>query len=131
MMRFLFAVLSLCVSAGMASAEFSLRFDGWGDIPFCNNGNPKSVPNPEFFLTDIPAGTTTVQFYFKNVNVPAANRGASKRLPVPADGRFPAGTFNYRGPCPVSGTNTYEWKATARAGNRISGNAKARRKYPE
>lgn len=130
-MRLSFALLSLCLSAGAASAEFSLRFDSWGDIPFCNNGNPKSVNSPEFILTDIPAGTTTVQFYFRNLNVPAANRGASKRLAVPADGRFPAGTFKYRGPCPVSGKNTYEWKATARAGNRISGNAKARRDYPE
>ncbi|SFL17209.1 hypothetical protein [Shimia haliotis] len=130
-MRIFTGIFLLCLSAGTASAEFSLRFDSWGDIPFCNNGNPKSVNSPAFVLTDIPAGTTTVQFYFRNLNTPAANRGGSKRLAVPADGRFPAGTFKYRGPCPINGVNTYEWKVTARNGNRVSGNAKARRDYPE
>lgn len=121
----------LSAIATPAAAEFRLSFEGWGNIPLCTSGRPNVVGNPQFTLSGVPAGTTTVQFTMKDLDVPTYNHGGSGRLGISGDGRVPSGTFTYKSPCPPSGVHTYEWTATARKGGKVLARAKARRKYPE
>lgn len=113
-----------------AAAEFRIGFK-WGNIPLCTTGNPNVVESPAFTVRDLPAGTTSIQFRLKDVDVPGYNHGSSKRIPINRDGTVPKGAFTYKSPCPPNGAHTYEWQATARNGGKVTGKATARRKYPE
>lgn len=118
-------------TAGPAGSGFRLNFSGWGDIPLCTSGRPNVVGNPEFILSGVPSGTTSVQFTLQDLDVPSYDHGGSGRLEITGDGRLPFGTFTYKSPCPPRGAHTYEWTATARSGDKVLATAKARRKYPE
>ena len=124
-----FALAMILATAAQAQ-DFSLAFK-WGNIPLCTSGRPNTVANPAFVLKGLPAGTTSVQFKLKDLDVPSYNHGGSKRLGIAQSGTVPSGVFTYKSPCPPSGSHTYEWTATARAGNRVLGVAAARRTYPE
>lgn len=120
--------VSVAMMATSAAAEFKMSFN-WGNIPSCTNGNPNRVPSPAFKLSGVPAGTTTIQFKLVDLNVPSYNHGG-KKLKVTGSGTVPMGAFKYKSPCPPDGVHTYEWTATARAGSKVVGKAKARRNYP-
>lgn len=113
-----------------ALADMELSF-GWGDIPRCTSGRPNTVGNPQFELTGVPAGTATVEFRLKDLDVPGYNHGGAK-LKISKSMTVPFGLFTYKSPCPPGGVHTYEWRAIARdaAGN-VLDEAAARRKYPE
>ncbi|WP_417720353.1 hypothetical protein [Salipiger sp.] len=129
-MKYVLPVLAaLALQTGAAQAEFSISF-AWGDIPRCTSGRPGTVPSPAFAIRDLPAGTTSVEFRLKDINVPTFNHGGGK-LKVSRAGQLPAGAFKYKSPCPPNGAHVYEWTATARAGNKVVGKATARRNYPE
>lgn len=130
-MRLLMAVAAVVALTGPAAAEFKISFKSWGNIPSCTSGRPNTVGNPEFVISGLPAGTKTVQFKLKDLDVPNYNHGGSKKLKVTQDGRVAAGTFKYKSPCPPDGVHTYQWTATARAGSKVVGKATAARKYPE
>lgn len=123
------AAIALSVSAPAAMAEFRLSFE-WGNIPLCTTGRPNTVPNPQFVLRDVPAGTETIEFRLRDLDVPNYDHGGA-RLRVGTDGTIPSGLFTYRSPCPPGGVHTYEWTATARAGRQVLGVATAQRRYPE
>jgi phosphatidylethanolamine-binding protein (PEBP) family uncharacterized protein len=133
MRRFLWTipVLLSATATPVAAADFRLSFDSWGNIPACTSGRPNRVGNPEFTLSGVPEGTTSIQFEMKDLDVPGYDHGGSKRLGITGDGRVPFGTFTYKSPCPPGGVHTYEWTATARSGNKVLARAKAQRKYPE
>ena len=126
---FSMVTLAACLSASAAAADFSISFE-WGDIPRCTTGRPNVVGNPRFILSGVPAGTDTIEFRLKDLDVPGYNHGGG-RLRVGQDGAIPSGTFTYKSPCPPNGVHTYEWRATARRGNQVLGQAAARRRYPE
>lgn len=130
-MRLLMAAAAVAALAGPVAAEFKISFKNWGNIPSCTSGRPNTVGNPEFVISGLPAGTKTVQFKLKDLDVPNYNHGGSKKLKVSQDGRVAAGTFKYKSPCPPDGVHTYQWTATARAGSKVVGKATAARKYPE
>lgn len=115
--------------AQAAAAEFALTFN-WGDIPLCTTGSPNKVGNPKFVLKDVPAGTTSIKFQLKDLDVPNYNHGGGK-IDISTSGAVPSGAFTYKSPCPPNAVHTYEWTATARNGNKVLATAKARRKYPE
>ncbi|QBY01840.1 phospholipid-binding protein [Rhodophyticola sp. CCM32] len=125
----LVALFALVLTSSAALAEFRLSFD-WGDIPLCTTGRPNTVGNPAFILTDVPAGTETIEFRLVDLDVPSYNHGGG-RLRISGSGTVPEGLFTYRSPCPPGQTHTYEWRATARAGNQVLGEARAERRYPE
>jgi hypothetical protein len=112
-----------------AAQDFSIAFE-WGDIPLCTSGQPNTVDNPEFVVTGLPSGTETVEFRLVDLNVPQYNHGGAT-LRMSGDGRVPSGVFTYKSPCPPGGRHTYEWRAKARAGGAVLGEARARRVYPE
>ena len=124
-------ILLAMAVASPAAAEFKLTVKSWGNIPACNSGSPNKVGNPEFAFSGVPAGTTSIQFQMRDLDAPSYNHGGSKRLALSGDGKLPFGTFTYKSPCPPGGVHTYEWTATARAGNKVVATAKARRAYPE
>ena len=121
------AIAVLC--AQTAAADFSLSFK-WGAIPLCTTGKPNKVGNPKFVLKGVPAGTTSIDFRLKDLNVPGYNHGGGK-LKISGSGTVPSGAFTYKSPCPPNGVHTYEWTAIARKGSKTLATAKARRKYPE
>lgn len=125
---FVLALALVATSATTAQAEFRLSFD-WGNIARCTTGRPNTVPNPEFRVRDLPAGTQTVEFRFVDLDVPSYNHGGAT-VRMTQSGRLRSGVFTYRSPCPPSGVHTYEWTATARRGNQVLGTASARRRYP-
>ncbi len=128
-MRFAMTFSALLLGAGMAQAQMSLSFE-WGDIPACNSGKPNVVGSPRFVIRGVPAGTTSVEFRLKDLDVPGYNHGG-KKLKVTRDGAIPFGTFSYKSPCPPGGAHTYQWTATARKGGKVLEKAVARRRYPE
>lgn len=130
MKHVLIALALSLVSSAAAAQSFSMSFE-WGNIPLCTSGRPNTVGNPVFVLRGLPPGTTSVQFKLKDLNVPSYNHGGSKKLGITQGGAVPSGVFKYKSPCPPSGAHTYEWTATARAGNKVVGTAKAQRRYPE
>ncbi|MCB1390864.1 MAG: hypothetical protein KDK12_17245 [Rhodobacteraceae bacterium] len=125
----LFVAAALLLGTSAARAEFSLSFR-WGSIPRCTSGNPNTVPNPQFTLQDLPAGTDTVEFRLVDLDVPSYNHGGAT-LRMSQGGTLAPGIFTYRSPCPPGGVHTYEWTATARQGRQVLGTATARRRYPE
>lgn len=129
MRLFAYVFTGLALSASMAAADFTISFD-WGDIPRCTSGRPNTVGSPAFILRGVPTGTTTIQFRLKDLNVPGYNHGGGT-VKVGRDGKLPFGVFQYKSPCPPGGAHTYEWTATAKAGNTTLATAKARRIYPE
>lgn len=129
MRLFAYVFTGLALSASMAAADFTISFD-WGDIPRCTSGRPNTVGSPAFILRGVPTGTTTIQFRLKDLNVPGYNHGGGT-VKVGRDGKLPFGVFQYKSPCPPGGAHTYEWTATAKAGNATLATAKARRNYPE
>jgi hypothetical protein len=130
MRRLAFIAAALVLIASPALADMGVSFT-WGDIPRCTSGHPGTVPSPQFVLTGVPAGTATVDFRLKDLNVPSYNHGGAT-LRMGGAGTVPFGTFTYRSPCPPGGVHTYEWRVTARdaAGNALA-TATARRTYPE
>lgn len=123
------AALAVLLPGTAFAADYSLSF-AWGDIPSCSSGNPYTVGSPEFVVKNLPAGTTTVVLKLKDLDAPNYNHGGA-RLKMSQSGTIPAGVFKYKSPCPPNGVHTYEWSATAKAGSKTLGVAKARRDYPE
>lgn len=124
------ALAATLAATGASAADFTISFN-WGNIALCRGGGVPTVPSPAFVLRGVPAGTTSIQFKMKDLNAPRFNHGGSGRLGITRDGTLPAGVFTYKSPCPPSGVHVYEWTATARAGNRVVGQATARRNFPE
>jgi hypothetical protein len=129
MKRLLPAIVALLALAQPAAADMKLSFT-WGAIPSCTNGRPNTVANPEFTLGGVPAGTTRIDFRLTDLDVPSYNHGGGK-VKMTGSGKVPSGLFKYKSPCPPGAVHTYQWTATAKAGNKTLATAIARRKYPE
>lgn len=120
----------LLAFAGPAAA-FELSFE-WGALKSCTNGNPNTVANPTFKLTDVPAGTKFIRFRMVDRNRPDVNHGGGV-VAWNGEKTIAPGAFKYKSPCPPDGAHTYEWTATAqskKSGGKLA-EAKAKRKYPE
>ena len=73
---FLVLFVSLLASPAIA-AEFTISFE-WGDIPLCTSGQPNTVPNPKFVLSNVPEGTKFIQFMMTDLDAPSYNHGGIK-----------------------------------------------------
>lgn len=123
------ALTALVLSAGTSVADFTISFD-WGDIPRCTSGRPNTVGSPAPIMRGVPAGTTTIQFRLRDLNVPGHNHGGGT-VRVGRHGKLPFDVFKYQSPCPRGGAHTHEWTATVKSVNGTLATAKARRKCPE
>ena len=130
-MRFL---IRICISiffltSTVNAAEFGLAFE-WGDLKRCTSGNPNTVANPIFTLTNVPEGTKTLSFRMKDKQSPY-NHGGGK-VEYTGQTTIEPGAFKYKSPCPPNGKHTYVWTVTAKNEKKKKiGKAKAQKKYPE
>lgn len=114
------------------AGEFTVSFE-WGDIPLCTTGNPNTVPNPKFELTNIPEGTKFIQFKMTDLDVPSYDHGGSM-VEYTGNNTIESGVFKYKSPCPPSGSHRYRWTATAKKKKGFFsgslGKAQMTKKYP-
>ncbi len=90
-----------------------------------------ATASPAFTVSGVPAGTATLRFRMKDLDVPTYNHGGGSVDWSGQDG-VPQGAFNYKGPCPPSGAHDYEWTVEAidASGGTVIGRGKAVRAFP-
>ena len=86
---------------------------------------------PAFEITNIPASTKTLDFWMTDLNKTSYTHGGGS-VEYKGSGSIPEGAFNYKGPCPPSGSHNYEFevKALNAAGDTVLGRGKAVRAFP-
>jgi len=130
MLKFVF-VAAAVISFGAPALAFDIQFT-WDGLKSCTSGNPNTVPNPRFVLTDVPEGTAFIRFKLVDTDVPSFDHGGGV-VAYTGQQVIEPGAFKYKSPCPPNGPHTYEWTATAqtkKSGGKL-GTATAARKYPE
>ena len=115
-------VLSLAQVVGAsAAAAFSASFT------WC-------AGSPNFQLSDVPKGTTSLQFAMTDLNKPSFHHGGGT-VGYRGQSEVPCGTFasSFVGPSPPPGeVHTYEFTVKALgAGGAVLATTTARRKFPE
>lgn len=68
--------------------------------------------SPAFTVTNVPAGTATLEFEMVDLDVPTYNHGGGT-VAYAGSPEIPAGAFSYRGPNPPSGSHRYRWTVEA------------------
>jgi len=129
----LIIVLIILFVTPVIAADFSISFE-WGDIPLCTSGQPNTVPNPKFVLSNVPEGTKFIQFTMTDLDAPNYNHGGGT-IEYTGNNIIEPGVFKYESPCPPSGSHRYQWNATAKKKKGFFGGslgkAKATKSYPE
>lgn len=129
----LLILLVIFLTANAGASEFTISFE-WGDIPLCTSGNPNTVDNPKFVLSNVPEGTKYIQFIMTDLDVPAYDHGGGT-VAYTGQKTIESGAFKYSSPCPPDGSHRYEWTATAKKKKGFFGGslgkAKAILKYPK
>ena len=124
-------VLLFFISPALAD-EFTISFE-WGDIPLCTSGNPNTVENPRFVLSNVPEKTKFISFKLIDLDSPNYDHGGGK-IEYTGNNVIEPGVFKYKSPCPPSGSHRYEWTAYAKESDGFFsgsiGSAKAMIKYP-
>jgi len=126
----IFTILTTLALTAPAAQAFEIGFS-WKGLKLCTTGNPNRVPNPQFTLKDVPAGTKYIRFKLVDRDVPGYNHGGGL-VAYSGQSTIEPGAFKYKSPCPPNGSHTYEWRATAQSrknGGRID-MATSERKYP-
>ena len=119
----------LQIRAPAIADDFSVSFE-WGDIPRCTSGNPFTVDNPIFTLSNVPEETVEIRFKLRDMDAPSYNHGGGTAEYIGEDVIQP-GAFRYKSPCPPSGRHRYRWKATAKnADGDVLAEAKSIKQYP-
>jgi phosphatidylethanolamine-binding protein (PEBP) family uncharacterized protein len=90
--------------------------------------------SPSFALTDVPTGTTALQFAMTDLNVPSFHHGGG-RVAYSGQAAVPCGAFSsgFTGPSPPPGQiHTYEFSIKALGANgAVLATTTAKRKFPE
>lgn len=111
-MGLLTVLISLAVAQHAVADDFTLAFE-WGDIPLCTSGNPNTVPNPTFTLTNVPEGTKFLSFTLTDLDVASYNHGGGT-IEYTGENVIAPGAFKYKSPCPPGGSHEYEWTVKAK-----------------
>jgi hypothetical protein len=109
--------------SNMQEMKISFSFD--------TEGCALNSPNPEIKVENIPEGTTFFQVSMKDLDVKSFNHGGGT---VENDGSGIIGKGSlkgYKGPCPPSGSHTYEFTVRALNADKslVLGEGKARSAY--
>ena len=112
------AILIQSMSPALAD-EFRIEFTWSPDMKRCF-----SKESPEIKLFNVPEGTTQLRVKMVDRDAPAYRHGGGK-LGYDGESSIPQGALkNWKGPCPPSGSHTYEFIVDARAGKKKMGKAK-------
>jgi hypothetical protein len=105
-------ICAMAVIAALAApaTAFEVNFD-FSNVRACAGGALRITPSPEFRLTDVPAGTVTLDFALQDLTIGLAHGG--RKLAYTGETSIAADSFKYVGPCPVKGTHSYEWTIRA------------------
>ena len=126
-------ILIFISSVPVMAEEFSISFE-WGDIPLCTSGQPNTVKNPRFILSNVPENTKIILFQLTDLDAPNYNHGGGK-ITYTGNNVIEPGAFTYKSPCPPSGSHRYVWTATAKEKDSFFGGsigkAKSMKRYPE
>lgn len=130
------AVVCVCV---LALAAFGCKTTGGSgggsvlglDFTFSSQHRCSDL-SPKITVDGVPEGTTQFKVRLKDLNVPNWNHGGGA-VPYTGEGVIPEGalTEGYNGPCPPSGSHTYQFTVTAldAAGN-VLATGKASLRFP-
>ena len=135
-MRFSCLILStLLISALTSGCLGPKRVDNYQQMnvsfSFDTNGCALNSPNPEITVTNVPDGTAFFQVSMVDLDVRSFNHGGGI-VENAGDGVIKKGSLkSYKGPCPPSGTHTYEFTVKALNADRslILREGKARSAY--
>ncbi|MCP3956158.1 MAG: phospholipid-binding protein [Desulfobacterales bacterium] len=122
-----FGFLFGCVSAKVSpnAVDLKVKFS-WNKKSKCSNISPK------IYVSNIPKGTKSLKVRLDDFNAPSWNHGGGT-VPYKGSGVIKAGalTNGYNGPCPPSGSHSYQFKVHAiDKDGVIIGIGKAVRKFP-
>jgi phosphatidylethanolamine-binding protein (PEBP) family uncharacterized protein len=126
----LVAVASAVILAGCQTAKRVMNVAKLGvDFSWANTTACSGKP-PAFNITGVPKGTKTLKFWMTDLDVPGYTHGGGD-VAFKGSGSIPAGAFGYGGPCPPSGSHSYEFAVTAiGADGTIIGEGKKMNKFP-
>ena len=102
--------LAAALAATASATAFEVEFD-FSNVRPCAGGALRITPSPEFRLADVPDGTAALDFFLADITVDFDHGG--RELPYAGGAVIAADSFKYVGPCPTSGTHTYEWTVRA------------------
>jgi phosphatidylethanolamine-binding protein (PEBP) family uncharacterized protein len=106
------------------AADFAVDFS-WEGTAAC--GDPESPP---FTLSNVPAGTMTLAFEMKDLDVLYFRHGGGT-VPYRGQKNIERGAFTYKGPCPPQGQHSYQWTVEAQDGSgKILATATVMKKFP-
>ena len=121
----LVTVLALPLTS-VAEDEFRIEFTWDANMERCF-----SKVSPEIKLFNVPAGTTQLRVKMVDRNAVTYPHGGGK-LDYNGEPSIPQGALKkWKGPCPPSGTHTYEFIVDARAGKKKVGKAKYRQPFKQ
>ena len=131
-MRMTCGIGALCLSAlallasPVSADEFRIEFTWDADMERCF-----SNVSPEIFLFNVPAGTTQLRVKMVDRDAVSYPHGGG-RIDYNGEASIPKGALKkWKGPCPPSGTHTYEFIVDARAGKKKVGKAKHRQPFKQ
>ena len=114
----LVVVLIQSMSPALAD-EFRIEFTWDPDMQRCF-----SKESPEINLFNVPEGTTQLRVKMVDRDATSYPHGGGK-LDYNGESSIPQGALKkWKGPCPPSGSHTYEFIVDARAGKKKAGKAK-------
>ncbi len=126
-------VTLLFLATSSIAADFTINFD-WADLKLCTSGQPNTVQNPKFVLSNVPEGTKYIIFRMTDLDVPSYDHGGGK-IEYTGQEVIESGAFKYQSPCPPNGSHRYEWKAYAKNKKgmfaKTLGTAKTVKQYPQ
>jgi len=123
----IFGFLFGCVSAKVSPNAVDLKVNfKWTKASNCSNKSPKIV------VSNIPKGTKSLKVKLEDFDAPTWNHGGGT-VPYNGSGVIKAGalTNGYNGPCPPSGSHSYQFTVHAiDKDGIIIGIGKAVKKFP-
>jgi phosphatidylethanolamine-binding protein (PEBP) family uncharacterized protein len=121
-------VVTLLFTIGMTVAQSASALGV--SFSFAGTKSCSDPKSPAISLSNVPKGTAKLKYRMVDLNKPRNNHGSGSIKYTGS--RIPRGKLpSYRGPCPPSGSHTYEITITAysKDGKKL-GSGKAKRKFP-
>ena len=119
-----FGISMALLTSSAFGADMGVSFE-WGPTKKCFD--PKSPP---IKLAGVPAGTENLDIKMIDRNAIGFDHGGAT-MPYKGQAALPYGAFRYRGPCPPSGSHSYQFTVKALdSGGKVLATAKTSKMFP-